>query len=128
MTLLVVGISHRTAPVALLDKVALVDGAAERFYGQIETSVSAATGSLDQATALLDKDDDFDLVLLDLRMPGMDGLETTRCLRNGVAGEAAQHVVNGNSGVIRPSGRRGARVVKFGAANHERKIGDTLGK
>ena len=26
-----------------------VDGAAERFYGQIETSVSAATGSLDQA-------------------------------------------------------------------------------
>ena len=30
MTLLVVGVSHRTAPVPLLDRVALVDGAAER--------------------------------------------------------------------------------------------------
>lgn len=31
MTLLVVGVSHRTAPVALLDRLALVDGAAEQL-------------------------------------------------------------------------------------------------
>jgi glutamyl-tRNA reductase len=31
VTLLVVGVSHRTAPVALLDRVALVDGSAERL-------------------------------------------------------------------------------------------------
>lgn len=39
MTLLVVGVSHRTAPVTLLDRVALVDGAAERL--QVELLASA---------------------------------------------------------------------------------------
>ncbi len=39
MTLLVVGVSHRTAPVTVLDRVALVDGAAERL--QVELLASA---------------------------------------------------------------------------------------
>ena len=34
MTLLVVGVSHRTAPVALLDRLALVDAAAEQLAGR----------------------------------------------------------------------------------------------
>ncbi|MGD9954662.1 MAG: glutamyl-tRNA reductase [Candidatus Nanopelagicales bacterium] len=42
MTLLVVGISHRTAPVALLDKVALVDGAAERLQVDLLGSTHVA--------------------------------------------------------------------------------------
>ena len=41
--------------------------------GVANASVSQA-GSLDAARALLDKDDDYDLILLDLRMPGVQGL------------------------------------------------------
>ncbi|MFC6237112.1 glutamyl-tRNA reductase [Longivirga aurantiaca] len=42
MTLLVVGISHRTAPVTLLDRVALVDGAAERLQVDLLASTHVA--------------------------------------------------------------------------------------
>lgn len=41
--------------------------------GVTNASVSQA-GSLDAARAVLDKDDDYDLILLDLRMPGVQGL------------------------------------------------------
>lgn len=42
MTLLVVGVSHRTAPVALLDRLALVDGAAERLQVDLLSSPHVA--------------------------------------------------------------------------------------
>ncbi len=42
MTLLVVGVSHRTAPVTLLDRVALVDGAAERLQVDLLASAHVA--------------------------------------------------------------------------------------
>lgn len=42
MTLLVVGVSHRTAPVTLLDRVALVDGAAERLQVDLLASTHVA--------------------------------------------------------------------------------------
>ena len=38
-------------------------------------------GSLDAATQILGKDDDFDLILLDLRMPGVQGLSGLIYLR-----------------------------------------------
>jgi glutamyl-tRNA reductase len=42
VTLLVVGVSHRTAPVALLDRLALVDGAAERLQVDLLSSPHVA--------------------------------------------------------------------------------------
>lgn len=39
-------------------------------------------GSLDEASRLLDENDDVDLVLLDLNMPGMNGLSGVLTLRN----------------------------------------------
>ena len=49
--------------------------------GGIAHAQVSLAGSLDQATALLDKDDDFDLILLDLRMPGVQGLSGLIYLR-----------------------------------------------
>jgi DNA-binding NarL/FixJ family response regulator len=48
--------------------------------GVANASVSLAA-SLDAATAILGKDDDYDLILLDLRMPGVQGLSGLIYLR-----------------------------------------------
>ena len=49
--------------------------------GGIANATVELAGSLDAATAILDKDDDYDLALLDLRMPGVQGLSGLIYLR-----------------------------------------------
>jgi CheY-like chemotaxis protein len=39
--------------------------------GGVANAAVTLAGSLDAATQILDKDDEFDLILLDLRMPGV---------------------------------------------------------
>lgn len=49
--------------------------------GGVKGAEIAQAGSLDAARTLLDKNDNFDLILLDLRMPGVQGLSGLIYLR-----------------------------------------------
>jgi DNA-binding NarL/FixJ family response regulator len=53
----------------------------QAISGSIEQATVSLAASLDAATAVLDKDDNFDLILLDLRMPGVQGLSGLIYLR-----------------------------------------------
>ena len=53
----------------------------QAISGGVPNGSVILAGSLDAATAILDKDDDFDLILLDLRMPGVQGLSGLIYLR-----------------------------------------------
>ena len=53
----------------------------QAISGGIPNATVTLAASLDAATALLDKDDNFDLTMLDLRMPGVQGLSGLIFLR-----------------------------------------------
>jgi DNA-binding NarL/FixJ family response regulator len=53
----------------------------QALIGGVANAAVTLAGSLDAATQILGKDDDFDLILLDLRMPGVQGLSGLIYLR-----------------------------------------------
>lgn len=53
----------------------------QALSGGVANAAVTLAGSLDSATSILDTDDDFDLILLDLRMPGVQGLSGLIYLR-----------------------------------------------
>jgi DNA-binding NtrC family response regulator len=56
------------------DEVAFVEAVARRL-SRLDIAVVAASGG-DDAIRILAENDDIDVVVLDIRMPGMDGLQT----------------------------------------------------
>ncbi len=84
---------------------------AEVFLRRLGHAVArASTGA--QAIELLSREA-FDLVLMDLEMPGMDGLAATRAIRDGLAGErnrdipiiaATAHALSGYQAACRAAG------------------------
>lgn len=63
---------------------------AEQMLARMQADVDVAHSGAEAIDRL--RHMPYDVVLMDWRMPGMDGLETTRHLRDGTAGEAARHV------------------------------------
>jgi DNA-binding NarL/FixJ family response regulator len=57
------------------------DALKQALLGSLEDLTIQEAGSLEEAARLLDKDNEFDLVLLDLKMPGIQGLTGLAFLR-----------------------------------------------
>lgn len=87
------------------------------FLGQAGHRVETC-GSGPDALAILQTDSEFDLVLMDIQMPGMDGLETTRRMRD-LGGRAADIPVIALSANVLPEQVAACRAA--GMVDHIRK-------
>jgi len=74
--------SHR---ILVVDDELLIRDLLYDYFSSKDFKIQTAN-SAEEAIAILDRDHDFDVVLTDIRMPGMDGLELIDKIRQADAG------------------------------------------
>jgi len=63
---------------------------ASKLLQKLHCTVTAVNDGLQALETL--REERFDIVFMDVQMPGLNGMETTRALRSGAAGEVNRHV------------------------------------
>jgi len=81
---------RQTLKILLAEDIPINIKVATRLISKFGHSVTSAKNGIEAISAL--KKDSYDLILMDLEMPEMDGCEATRLIRNGEAGESKRNI------------------------------------
>ncbi|MBF0452376.1 MAG: response regulator, partial [Candidatus Magnetomorum sp.] len=81
---------HIPLNILLAEDVPVNTKVATRMLNQIGHSVTSVQNGIEAIDAL--KKETYDVILMDIEMPEMDGFEATRCIRKGDAGEIVRKI------------------------------------